>query len=175
MPRRRYSDIARAADLQRQLTAKAAWEATRFANVQQNVGSGTAKSPNVIVQVTAFGADATADDFIVRTNQRNQTALGSFIGNVRVNTTIAANAQRNRNFTPAKVKAFAATGTSTVQTSEITGNRYLKQNGESYQSPFGSTTATEREFEAQNIVRNAILGANPTWRIGFTPERMYGY
>ena len=167
MPKR-YSDILRAAKLQAQLTFYLNYLQTRHT---LPVGVGTPKSPVQTVQVNSFGHIATANEFRVKSNQRNITAIGATMA-TRTLTTVQPTAIANRSFKPAVVKAFVPVGDGVNATSKLTGAQYKKYNGERYQLPFGASSATEREFEAHGLIRLAFIGWNPVARVYFTPEKV---
>lgn len=167
---RRYSDIMRGPLLQEAYTRRQTYLNRPIADRNAGVGTGQPRSPSVSIAVAPFGVDLPAGTtgFIVRSNTRNRTRLGGAVG-ARAVAPPPATATRNAGFVPAKIRAFYPTG-SIAKTSEITGIRYLKYNGESYMHPFGET-GTEREYEAFNEISTAIVAGVGTARVSYSPEK----
>lgn len=164
---KRYSDITRGPLLAQMYQRYKTWQDRPLEDRFQNVGNGGDRSPTVIIAVVPFGYDlpGSSTGYRVKSNTRNRGQLGTAVG-ARATTTLT-DAVLGAGFTPAKVKMKVVTGT-TVATSEITGRRYLKTNGESYLHPYGQT-GTEKEYEAFEAIVAAATGANR--RFSYSPER----
>lgn len=171
MPRR-YSDIMRAPLLQEAYTKKKAYEDRPISERYGGVGEGTPKSPTVLVAVEPFGeALATGvTGYIVRSNQRNRTQLQAAIGTY-AKAPPGGDAVREGGFQPSMLKVTIISGSGVATTSKITGIKYLKYNGQSYQHPFGQAAATDREYVVFGTLAAALALSNPTARVGYKPEK----
>lgn len=157
---RRYSDIRRGGRLNAALTAYTNYLQTAATRVP-GVGTGTARPPQVDLAIVPFNADvATGDFWLARVSEPARALMGSAVATraQATSTTVAAN--RIPGYKPAKIVMFAGSGTSTVATSAITGQRYLRYAGQTYSHPFGRATGTDREQEEYNAIRAALEGPN---------------
>ncbi|MBE9182877.1 hypothetical protein IQ268_30540 [Oculatella sp. LEGE 06141] len=163
---KRFSRIRDGARLNVAFQRYREWEDER-ATRQPDVGGGTSRGPSVLVAITPFGRDlGTGVNAAVRVTQRARTIMGSAVGAHAP----ADPGQRISGFIPAKIILFAGTGTAVVATSDITGIRYLKRNGQSYTHAFGAATATEREMEAFAAIQSALVGEGGNRTVSYQPE-----
>lgn len=163
---RRFGDLKRGPLLNQMYTRYKQWEDRPLEERFNGVGNGPERSPTVFLGLEPFGRDLPGTaKYRVRSNQRNRGQFSTAVG-ARVTTTLT-DATPNPGFVPALIKMKVVTGSSVV-TSEITGRRYKKSLGESYQHPFGQA-GTEREFEAYEAIVAAISGTNR--RFSYSAER----
>lgn len=166
---RRFSRIKAAPRLQQAYTNYKTWQDTVKTYTPRAAGSNPGGF--VSVQVRPFGSEMT-DLVKVKVSRRANQAIGSDIG---ARAAVAApTAIRLPGFQPAKVVVFRGTGTDTQTTSEITKLQYQKRNGASYTHAFGGSTATEKEFEAQDVLLAAFVATAGT-SVSFSPERLRQY
>lgn len=164
---KRFSRIKQAPRLQQAYTAYNAWRDT--VKPYQPRGAGSSPGGFANVEVLAFGLEGT-DKIKVKVSRRARTAIGSEIAARAADATPTA--KRMPGLSPAKIVVFRGTGTATTARSEITNLEYQKRAGASYTHAFGGNTATEKEFEAQEILINAFIATAGT-SVTFVPERLY--
>lgn len=169
MPRKRFSRIKAAKRLAPAFEAYKQWQDRVDPYTARPAGSRP--GGYVQVQVRPFGRDAT-DLFRVPCSRRSSSTVGELIGARGAAAT--STAIRVPGFQPAKAIVFVGTGTATTARSDITNLEYQRRNGASYTHPFGGSTATEKEFEAQAAILT-VAAATPNRSVSFTPERMYMY
>lgn len=169
MPRRRFSRIKSAKRLGPAYTAYKAWQDLEKPYKARPAGSRPGGLIKVAVQ--PFGEESTAEISVPCSRRANQ-AVGEVIGARAPAAT--STAVRRPGFSPAKAVVFVGTGTTTETTSEITNLSYQKKSGASYTHPFGGSSDTEKEFEAQNAIITAVL-TTQNRSVSFVPERLYQY
>lgn len=164
---KRFSRIKQAPRLQQAYTSYNVWRDT--VKPYQPRGAGSSPGGFANVEIVPFGLDGT-DKIKVKVSRRARTAIGSEIAGRAVDATAAA--KRMPGLNPAKIVVFRGTGTAQTATSEITNLQYQKRAGASYTHAFGGSTATEKEFEAQEILIAAFVATAGTG-VTFVPERLY--
>lgn len=170
---RRYSDINRGPILAQAYQRRQQYLARDISerNATSQVGTRTS-SPGVFILIKPFGQSLSGanDAYRVRTNQRNRQQLRDEVGTHAADMATDSTYLINGNFTPAKIKLFVKTS-SRADTSKITGIRYLRAVGQNYSHPFGSATATEKEFEVFNVIASALRNASPNNKVTYSPEK----
>ena len=137
-----------------------------------NVGGGRDRSPTIELAITPFGFDIDAGVAIRgTTTQRSRTLMQAAVGTRGITPAGGIAVQRIPGFKPAKAVLFVGTGASTVATSQVTGIRYLKYNGESYSHAFGQNAATDQEFDAFSEIRTALLAGGANRRVSYQAEQ----
>lgn len=169
MPRRRFSRVKAAKRLAPAYEAYKAWQ--DLDKPYKARSSGSKPGGLTPIQVRPFGRDGTTEIRIMMSRRAFNT-VNDIIG--ARGPVATATAVRTPSFSPAKAIVFVGTGSEVQTTSEITRLSYQKRQGASYTHPFGGSTATEKEFEAQNSILTAALTA-PNRTVSFVPERMYQY
>lgn len=174
----RYSDILRGAQLNQALQNYLQYQGTPR---QPNVGGGTPRGPQQNLYIQPFGQDLALNSRIqVRAGQDDWAALSQFIvaGNgAEAETAVGTNTIVSLNkFRPARVVWFRnATRATTVATSAVTNQRYLKYNGDRSSVPFGRAAADDDQMDVFNAIKADILSNNATLeinRVSLTRERI---
>jgi hypothetical protein len=163
---RRFGNIKQAPKLQQAYTAYKSWQDT--VKPYKERSSGSKPGGLVYVQIRPFGADGT-DLVKVKVSRRAHTAVGGDVGTRAAAAT--STAVLKPGLEPAKIVVFRGTGTTTQARSEITNLEYQRRNGSSYTHAFGGSTATEKEFEAQDALITIFATTQGT-SVSFQPERL---
>lgn len=171
MARKRFSRLKSIKRLTPALAAYEAWDDA--AGTRPRVARPASSRPGGYLrrQVIPFGREG-ADLVRVRASERAINAIGSIIAGRGEEA--SATAITLGNFSPAKAVIFIGTGTSTEVRSEITNLTYERRTGNSFTAPFGGTSVTEKEFEAQQSLITSVF-STPNRTVSFTPERLYLY
>lgn len=164
---RRFSRIKQAPRLQQAYTAYKAYQ--DLVKPYSPRGAGSSPGGFANVEILAFGLEST-DKVKVKVSRRARTSIGANIGARAADATPTA--KRMPGLQPAKIVVFKGTGTTSTETSEITNLQYQKRAGASYTHAFGGSVATEKEFEAQEILIAAFVATAGT-SVTFVPERLY--
>ncbi|MEM6353589.1 MAG: hypothetical protein AAF766_22795 [Cyanobacteria bacterium P01_D01_bin.14] len=174
----RYSDIRRAAQLNQALQNYINYLGTPRT---PNVGGGTPRGPQQQLFIQPFGQDLPLNSRVqVQASTDSYAALSQYIvaGNgAEADTAIGANSVVNLpKFRPARVVWFR-NPTRTVQTatSGVTGQRYLKYNGDRDSCPFGRAAADDDQMDVFNAIKADILTTNTNLevnRVSITREKI---
>jgi hypothetical protein len=175
----RYSRIRQGAQLNQALTNYINYLSTPRV---PNVNSRGARNLNQQVYVTPFKVDVATDEVAAaRVNPDHFTRLGTLINGAgtgaSVETTLGANSVVSLpKFRAARVVyQHANTRVVSVETSDITGTRYLKyENVDRFSCPFGRNLENDDEGDSFLAVKAAILQAETgeIRRVSWTREKV---
>jgi len=174
----RYSDIRRGAQLQAALTAYTTYLTTART---PNLSTTNDRPVQIGAGVIPFGTDIAGDMVSVNCPQTGATRLKTLIDGVdgaKVFTAaeVTGDIEDIIGFKPARITTFEnATKTKTIETSEVTGQRYLKYAGERFSAPFGRETkaGTDRMIPVFNALKAALLARTglAVNRVSLSPEK----
>lgn len=161
----RYSDIKRAAKLQAGLTNYINYLQTA-ATRPSRIGTQGPRNLTQIVYVEPFTVTVAADEVVAARctpesyNALNASINGSSIAGV-ANTLGAKAVVSFPKFSAARVVLFRNnTRVVNVETSDVTGLRYLKYTGDRFSCPFGGTANVDDMMDAFLDVKARLLTAN---------------
>lgn len=175
----RYSRIRQGAQLNAALT--------NYINYLQtprtpNLNSQGARNLSKIAYVTPFMVDIAVDELCsARVNPDHYTTLQTSINGAGTGAAVTDALGGNSvvsipKFRAARVVFFHNTTRQvTVETSDVTNQRYLKYSGDRESCPFGRNTATDDQMDAFLQVKAALLtafAASEIKRVSLTRERV---
>lgn len=175
MANRRYSRILEAAKYYSSIDNYIQY-ITNAARRGQNVGTGTARPPSQVLYVRPFNVDLAAGQ-LAKTSAAapSWTTYASRFGTHVTATapTDAGNIVKIADFRAARVVITTGrSGTGTVKTSKVTGQKYLDYGGKSTSIPFGQTGAITDQEAAFNAIKNAIVtNITPAPLVTLQPEK----
>lgn len=177
---RRYSDIKRAAKLEQARQAYIAYLQGAAAR-PSGIGTQGARDLSQILYVAPFTVTVEPDEVLpARCNPQHFVAIGA---NINASTIAeAADALGAKSvislpkFAAARVVFFRNnTRQASVETSDVTGLKYLKYTGTRFSVPFGAGTAAADMMDAFLDVKSRILTANvaaATKRVSLIREKV---
>lgn len=163
----RFSDIKRGQKLATALTNYTNY-LQNAATRPSNIGQQGPRDLSVEIYLKPFTQDVAADEVLLaRCSAASQTAMLATMDTITgamVDTTIGANSLvAIPGFSASRAIMFMnATRSVAVETSDVTGLKYLKYNGTRYSVPFGATADTDDEMDVFLEIKAALLAANST-------------
>ncbi len=137
----------------------------------ENIGTKGNRPNSKTLYIEPFNAEFPNDIYVrVSALEPAWNALSGSIGS-RTLPTIASSdvSVKLTGFKAARVVRRTKDSSGTVTTSKLTGLKYLKYNSTSLSAPFGKVSATEKQLEAQNVIKAAI---GDGYKVSFLDERM---